>query len=459
MPITTSSDQALEYYIQGRTLNEGLRVPEAREYYQKAVDEDPDFALAHLQLAGVQTSAKAFFENFNKAKALADRVSEAERTWIQAFEAAAIEGDPLKARKLYAGLVAQYPNDERAHNLLATSFFGQQEWQEAIAEYEKAIAINADFAPVYNQLGYSYRFLGQYDRAEKIFARYVELVPDDPNPYDSYAELLMKMGRFDESIVQYKKALEIDPDFAFSHAGIATNLNFKGEHDAARAQLQQMYDAAADDGQRRTALTAMAWSYMDEGEFDQAVATFEKQYAIALQLADTSAMAADLVLMGYTVIEVSGREKEALSLFERAAAMVQGSSLSDKVKDQNRHASHFNLGRAYVAMGDTENARKYATMYREKEMAVNHATQLKQAHQLDGLIALQDGQFDVAIEELEQTNLINPYNNFFLGEAYQAKGDQSAAKKCYEEAAHCNSLNGGPQAAVRTRAGKKAAAL
>ena len=38
-----------------------------------------------------------------------------------------------------------------------------------------------------------------YADAEKAFQKYIELIPKDPNPYDSYAELLLKMGRFDDS--------------------------------------------------------------------------------------------------------------------------------------------------------------------------------------------------------------------------------------------------------------------
>ena len=48
----------------------------------------------------------------------------------------------------------------------------------------------------------------------------------DPNPYDSYAELLMKLGRYEESIQQYKKALDVNPEFFASHMGISNNLMF-----------------------------------------------------------------------------------------------------------------------------------------------------------------------------------------------------------------------------------------
>lgn len=459
MPITTSSEKALNYYLKAIHLTNNLRFQEARKYYDLAIAEDPNFALAYLQSVPVQQSPKSGLENFNKAKSLIDKVSKAEQLWILSYEAGVFEGDPQKSRNFLKEMVEAYPYDEQARNLLGTNYFGQQEWNLAIAEYEEAIAIKPDYAAVYNQLGYAYRFQNEFDKAALIFEKYIELIPNDPNPYDSYAELLMKMGKFDESIKQYKAALKVKPDFFFSHAGIASNLNFKGEHEAAQKQLQIMYDESVDDGQRRGTLTAMAWSYVDGGDFDKAVGTFQKRYDIAVKLADTTAMAGDLVLLGYTVIEVEGREKEALEYFQNATAMVQSSSVSDKIKKLNRHVSNFNIGRAYTAMGDIENAKKHAANFREVARAVQNGFQIKQSHQLDGLIALKEGNFDKAIKELMQTNLINPYNNFYLGKAFEAKGDIASAKEHYEEAGHCNSPNGGPQACVRTKALEQAAAL
>jgi len=175
--------------------------------------------MAYLQLAQVQTSARDFFEYFNKARSLVDEVSEGEKLRILGFEAGAVNGDPMRARKYLQQLTRMYSDDERARNLLATSYFAQQQWTEAVAEYKRAIKINPEFSQPYNQLGYAYRFLEKYDQAEDAFKKYVELIPNDPNPYDSYAELLMKMGRFDESIEKYRQALEVSPDFIFSRLG------------------------------------------------------------------------------------------------------------------------------------------------------------------------------------------------------------------------------------------------
>ncbi|MGD9141649.1 MAG: tetratricopeptide repeat protein, partial [bacterium] len=207
MPITTSSDTALEYYLEGRELAEKLRGQESIEFFDKAIAEDPDFAMAYLNLALVSPTTKGFFENFDRARALADEVSEGERLNILGIEAG-INAFIMQQRDLYTQLVEAYPRDERAHGLLGNHYFTQQEFEAAIGEYALATEINPGFSPVYNQLGYAHRFLQNYDEAEKAFMKYVELIPDDPNPYDSYAELLMKMGKFDESIEQYRKALE-----------------------------------------------------------------------------------------------------------------------------------------------------------------------------------------------------------------------------------------------------------
>jgi tetratricopeptide (TPR) repeat protein len=445
--------------LQGRELVEKLRGQESRSFFELAVAEDPDFAVAHLQLAGVQPSAKGFFECIEKARALAETVSEAERLWILGFVAGALDGDPMGQRKMYQQLVDEYPDDERAHNLLATNYFGQQEWDAAVTGYEEAIRINPEYSAPYNQLGYALRFLERYDDAEKAFRKYMELIPDDPNPYDSYAELLMKVGRFDESIAQYEAALAVRPDFVASRIGIASDLVFLGRHEDARKQLQVMYERARDDGQRRAALAAMAFAYIDEGEFDRALETYAEQYALAEAIADTSAMAGDLALMAFALVEVAGREKEALAKFETSTAMVQASSLSEETKAQNRLGFLYNSARAYVAMGDLKEARANAAEYRRRVETARNPAQIKTAHQLHGLIALAEDEFDVAVEELLQSNLQNPYNHFHLALAYEGRGDRASAKRHYETAATFNALNNSPQAAIRQKAVEKAAAM
>src|SRR4029079_3499523 len=101
------------------------------------------------------------------------------------------------------------------------------DWAQAIEHYKKAAELAPTYSPAFNILGYAHRQAGDYASAEQAFQKYIELIPKDPNPYDSYGELLLKMGRFDEAIAQYRKALQIDPNFLASHQGIASDLMYQ----------------------------------------------------------------------------------------------------------------------------------------------------------------------------------------------------------------------------------------
>ncbi|HXV77731.1 MAG TPA: tetratricopeptide repeat protein, partial [Candidatus Polarisedimenticolaceae bacterium] len=215
IPVTTRSDEARALFLEARDLNDRLRGVEALPLLERAVGHDPTFAQGHWLLAQVQPTAAGFFANLEQARVHAASASQGERWLIEATDAA-VNGDPAGQGEILQQLVAAFPEDERAHTLLGTYFFGQQRWAEALSEYERAIAIAPEFSPPYNQLGYAYRFTERFAEAESAFRKYIELIPDDPNPYDSYAELLLKLGRYEDSIAQYEKALEQQSTFAAS---------------------------------------------------------------------------------------------------------------------------------------------------------------------------------------------------------------------------------------------------
>jgi tetratricopeptide (TPR) repeat protein len=452
IPITTRSQEAREYYLKGRTLAEKLRGQESIEYFEKAIADDPDFALAYLNLAFVTPSAKGFFENLDRAKTLIDGVSEGERLWILGVEAAA-NGFQMEQRELYQKLVAAYPNDPRAHNLLGNHYFGQQEFDLAIGEYQKATKISPDFSQPYNQLGYSHRFLEDYPEAEKAFKKYIELIPDDPNPYDSYAELLMKTGKYDESIESYRKALEVDSNFVASHIGIATNLNFKGQHKDARKQIEQLYDIARNNGERRAAHFTIAVSYVDEGDMANALKELDKQYALAEGIDDAAAMSGDLILMG-NILSEWGKLDKALAKYEKAVEIVKKSDLAKEVKDNAELNFLYNAGVIAMKKEDFAAARKMAKQYLEGVEAIRNTTQIRLAHQLAGMIALAEEDYGTALKELSQASQQNPYNLYRMALAYKGSGDAEKAEEYCRRAAQFNALNNMNYVFMRNKARK-----
>jgi tetratricopeptide (TPR) repeat protein len=450
IPMTTSSDLALQYFLEGRELYEKFRYPDALEMFERAVGEDSNFALAYVYRAVLQSSAGRTIEEINKAMALLDAVSDGERLFILAVKAG-IDGLPKKQGEYYRAMVEAYPNDEHAHYSLGNYYLIQKEYDSAIVQYERAIALDPEFFEPYNELGYVYKILEDYTEAEKAFKKYVELLPDESNPYDSYGELLMKMGRYDESIKIYEKALSVNPDFVTTYIGIASNLNFLGRHEEAREHARKLYDEAHNDRERRLALLAATISFVDEGQMDNASEEIQKRYTIAETLGDSIAMAADLALMGNILLE-TGEHDSAMGKYDQAVTLVRDSHLPTEMKQTAERTFLFNAARVDLAKYDLAAARLKSEEFRREAEAANNPSLVRLSHQLNGMIASAEGSFDTAVEELSMADLENPYNIYRLALAYKGTRDSTKARELCRRAEEYNIINSLDYAFVRSRA-------
>jgi tetratricopeptide (TPR) repeat protein len=456
IPISTKSEEAKKEFLEGRDLAEKLRAQDSVAHFDKAIALDPDFASAEMARANSAPTAKDFFEHLNKALALSGKASEGEKLFILANEAGA-NGEVVKQKEYLDKLVAAHPNDERARLNLGNYYFGQQEYEQAIAHYKKATELAPNYSPAYNILGYAYRQQGNYQDAEQAFKKYIELIPNDPNPYDSYAELLLKMGRFDESIVQYRKALSMDAHFVPSHFGISADLMYQGKHEDATAELQKMISQARNDGELRTAYFGLAVVAVDNGKFDKGVQHMDQEYSVAEKKNDPAAMAADLQAKGNIIAEMQ-RYDAAQQQFDRSLQLIEASSLSQAIKDNAKLLHHFNLAALAIAKKDYTAAKSHTQEYRAGAEASKNPGQLKLAHELAGRIALAEKDYDTAITELDQANDQDPRNLYRLSQAYQAKGDSAKAQDYCKKAAEFNSLPQLNYAFIRAKAQKAAAA-
>jgi tetratricopeptide (TPR) repeat protein len=454
IPITTKSEDARKEFQQGRDLSEKLLAQDSLQHFDKAIAADPEFASAELARANASPSAKEFFEHLKRAVSLGDKASEGERLLILANEAGA-NGDAVKQKEYLDKLVAAYPNDERAHFNLGGYYFGQQDYDQAIEHYKKATELAPNYSPAYNIIGYAYRQQGNYGKAEEAFKKYIELIPNDPNPYDSYAEMLLKMGRFDESITQYRKALSVDSKFFPSHLGIAANLTYMGKPEAATTELQKITDTARSDGERRAALFAMTVVEVDGGQMNKALKEMDKQYALGEKAKDAAAMAGDLQAKGNILVEMQ-KYDEAKKQFALSLQLTQGSTLSQEIKDNAKLLHHYNLSRVAVGKKDYRAAKIEAEEFRKGADASRNPAQVKQAHELTGIIALAEKDYGKAIAELQQANLQDPGNLYRLCQANEGTADTAKAHDYCTKAARFNSLPQLNYAFIRMKAQKMA---
>ncbi len=170
---TTSSLEALQAFTLGDAQHNKLEDIASMPFYQRAIELDPNFALAHLRLGVVsgntgQTALAT--KEVQKAFELRDRTSEYERLYITAyyyFDRGEIE----KTIQAWELMKQTYPRDEpsRVNVAVAYQFLGQ--YQKAVENCLDAIRIEPDTLNCYLVGAGSYRDLGRFDNADALLAQ------------------------------------------------------------------------------------------------------------------------------------------------------------------------------------------------------------------------------------------------------------------------------------------------
>jgi tetratricopeptide (TPR) repeat protein len=131
-------------------------------------------------------------------------------------------------------------------------------------------------------------------------------------------------------------------------------------------------------------------------------------------------MSGDLVAMGNILMEKGAYDK-AQKKYEKAVTKVQESGLSDAVKANNKRFSLYNMAYAALRQNDMKTAKAKAEEFRKAVYDIDNRFQIRFAHQILGMIALEEKQFDRALEELQQANLQNPYNLYRMALVYEGR--------------------------------------
>jgi tetratricopeptide (TPR) repeat protein len=450
VPITTKSKEARDLFIEARNLAEYWHTEKANGLLTQAVEIDPEFAIGYLFKAGTSVGGETFKEDLARASALAQNASEGEQKIIAGFHAIYGENDPVKASAIFEELTALFPKDKRAHWYLAGCFGRMNEYDKQIAALEQAIALDKEFAPAYETLGYVYRWRNQYDKAEESFKEYVRLSPNEANSHDILGDLYQKMGKFEDAVQQFREAMAMDPTFSLSQYKIGLNLAFLGRYEEAREAYSKTMDMELQPGYKVYDQEGIMRTYIHEGDYAGALEAADKAIQMAGELGLPEQASLDHIVKSAIYCELGDFDKAEASLAD-CLNLLETADLVALAKENQRAEATF--WQAVVAAGrqDFETAQAKAEEYKEKTAAIKNPAFQKYPGWLFGYLALAQGDAAKAVEHFSQGEQDDPWFIYYFGLAKEKAGDAAGAAELYKKAAGWNE-DGTWYAFVRSKA-------
>jgi tetratricopeptide (TPR) repeat protein len=269
MPVTTSSPKARELYEKGVADYENLYLERCNEDWRAAVKEDPSLAIAWAWIAFNSGNPQEVSDARTKAKALAPKLTPGEQlmvAWISKVQ----EGDFLGGITAMNDMLEMYPHDKHLLYLAGNWLMLEDGNEQAMRIMEKALTLDKNFPAALNDLAYLDARNRQFAKAFAAMDRYVVLLPKEPNPQDSYGELLRMAGNFDAALTHYRAALKIDPDFVSSQVGLADTYALMGNQEQARAEYDKAIRFAHNEADRLSYGIQKAMTYVREDKYAEA---------------------------------------------------------------------------------------------------------------------------------------------------------------------------------------------
>jgi DNA-binding winged helix-turn-helix (wHTH) protein/tetratricopeptide (TPR) repeat protein len=168
---TTPSLEALKAYGLGVKMYETSELAAALPFYKRAVELDPNFAMAYARMAMTYSSLEEDTrseENYRKAYGLREKVSERERFFIEGLYLLKT-GEPEKAVQTDELWQQTYPRDDVPYRWLGLIYRQLGNLEKALAENREALRLAPSNGNNYINLGENYMVLNRLDEAEAVF--------------------------------------------------------------------------------------------------------------------------------------------------------------------------------------------------------------------------------------------------------------------------------------------------
>jgi serine/threonine protein kinase/Flp pilus assembly protein TadD len=221
---TTSSLEALQAYSLGQEAHEKLQDEQAIPHFQRAIELDPNFAMAYATLGVVDSNLSNMSlskQNLEKAFELKDRASERERLYITSHYYSEVQRNVEKTASTYENWIKTYPNDRVAYDNLSLLYQEIGQYDKALAKATEAMRVDPKDHFAYQNLAASYMGMNRFEEVKAIL---------DKSDAQGMDLVIAPFARFSLAFIQHDQAgMQHAMDTAKDGFAKALALLFKGE--------------------------------------------------------------------------------------------------------------------------------------------------------------------------------------------------------------------------------------
>jgi tetratricopeptide (TPR) repeat protein len=442
MHTSTKSPQAHAYFETGLQKMEMLHIQDGLENFRNAVKADPQFALGHIFLTFFSQDPTEQVAERDKALATREFANPEEKQIID-WLAASKQSRLIPAIQNMNEVLQKNPQDKHLHWLAGWWLLVDHNQSQRAAEmFEQVIQLDPKFPDAWNEAAYCYARMGKFDQAFADIKRYTELVPNEPNPQDTFAEISRMAGRFEDALQHYHASLKIDPTFHESQLGLGDTYALMGQEAKAREEYARAIAEA-------TPVQKVLWSlqsaatYVREGDLAAADKAFSNvaEQAHAKDFANMESEAYRSMSM-YQLDSVAS-----FRLLEKAEAVLKEEHKVPQslLNQQLAAVLRTRVERAIAARNADKNADKNkdlatATLKQLQDLSdANGADGLiaTALHAAEGEVAIAQGNFADAVNQLEEDDA-NAISMRSLITAYEKNGQEGNARRLAAKLAALN---------------------
>lgn len=277
--LTTTSSDAARLYRDGVSQFDRFYYTEAKSLIDQALQHDSSFAMAWARLAILDLELRddpSARSSVSRAVALSAAATEREQLFIRMWDHR-IRYDMRAAAATADSFLAKYPDEREVYLFRGNLLEQDKNYDAAIKCYQRAVQIDTSYAIGYMSLGYAYSSIGEQEKAVAQMQHYIRLAPNEADPLASYADILMRAGKYEEAFAQYQLSLKVRPDYWYAIRETGRICLLRGQLRSAREYYRKAFALMP-----KSPATEYAPVHIDgvlehaRGHYKEAVALFEQ---------------------------------------------------------------------------------------------------------------------------------------------------------------------------------------